>query len=70
MGNRSSIHSGEISIILIDVNFNSYKRVKVLLSNGANSARQWNPELRVYYDRKIQEGKEHNLVIILSSVNW
>ena len=39
------------------------KRMKTLLSNGANSARQWDPELRVYYDRKIQEGKEHNLVI-------
>ena len=39
------------------------KRMKTLLSNGANSARQWDPELRVYYDIKIQEGKEHNLVI-------
>ena len=39
------------------------KRMKTLLSNGANSARKWDPELRVYYDRKIQEGKSHNLVI-------
>ena len=39
------------------------KRMKTLLSNGANSARKWDPELRMYYDRKIQEGKEHNLVI-------
>jgi len=45
------------------VNHLANKRVKVLLSNGANSARQWDPELRAYYDRKIQEGKEHNLVI-------
>ncbi len=39
------------------------KRMKALLSNGANSACKWDPELRVYYDRKIQEGKKHNLVI-------
>ena len=39
------------------------KRMKTLLSNGANSARKWDPELRVYYARKIQEGKEHKLVI-------
>ena len=39
------------------------KRVKVLLSNGANSAYKWDPELRAYYARKISEGKEHNLVI-------
>ena len=39
------------------------KRVKVLLSNGANSARKWDPELRAYYARKIDEGKEHKLVI-------
>lgn len=39
------------------------KRVKVLLSNGANSACKWDPELRAYYKRKIDEGKEHNLVI-------
>jgi transposase len=39
------------------------KRVKALLSNGANSARNWDPELRAYYARKLDEGKEHNLVI-------
>jgi transposase len=39
------------------------KRVKVLLSNGANSARKWDPELNAYYARKIDEGKEHKLVI-------
>lgn len=39
------------------------KRMKTLLSNGANTARKWDPELRSYYERKIQEGKAHNLVI-------
>jgi transposase len=39
------------------------KRLKTLLSNGANSARNWDPELRAYYARKIDEGKEHKLVI-------
>jgi transposase len=39
------------------------KRVKVLLSSGANSARKWDPELHAYYARKIEEGKEHKLVI-------
>ena len=39
------------------------KRMKTLLSNGANSARKWDPELRAYYARKIDEGKEHKLVI-------
>ena len=36
--------------------FNLKLDIKALLSNGANSARQWDPELRVYYDKKIQEG--------------
>ena len=39
------------------------KRVKSLLSNGANSAYKWDPEIRAYYERKIKEGKHHNLVI-------
>lgn len=39
------------------------KRMKTLLTNGANSAIQWDPELRAYYNRKIGEGKEHKLVI-------
>lgn len=39
------------------------KRIKTLLSNGANSAQKWDPELRAYYARKIDEGKEHKLVI-------
>ena len=39
------------------------KRVKVLLTSGANSALKWDPELRAYYARKIEEGKEHKLVM-------
>ena len=39
------------------------KRVKTILSSGANSAIQWDPELRAYYNRKMAEGKEHKLVI-------
>jgi len=39
------------------------KRIKTLLTNGANSAIQWDPELRAYYIRKLGEGKEHKLVI-------
>ena len=39
------------------------KRVKALLSNGANSAYKWDPEIKAYSERKIKEGKHHNLVI-------
>jgi transposase len=39
------------------------KRIKTLLTNGANSACVWDPEIRNYYKKKISEGKEHNLVI-------
>ena len=39
------------------------KKMKTLLSNGANSACQWDPEIKAYYARKIGEGKEHKLVI-------
>jgi transposase len=39
------------------------KKIKTLLSNGANSACIWDPELRNYYKRKIAEGKDHKLVI-------
>jgi len=39
------------------------KRVKALLSNGANSAYKWDPDIKAYYERKIKEGKHHNLVI-------
>jgi transposase len=39
------------------------KKLKTLLSNGANSAKSWDPEIRAYYKRKIDEGKEHKSVI-------
>jgi transposase len=39
------------------------KKMKTLLSNGANSAKNADPEIRNYYKRKIQEGKDHKLVI-------
>jgi transposase len=39
------------------------KKMKSLLSNGANSAYRWDPELKAYYKRKVAEGKEHNLII-------
>ncbi len=34
------------------------KKMKALLSNGANAAYKWDPELKTYYKRKIAEGKE------------
>lgn len=39
------------------------KRIKALLSNGANSAVTWDNELKLYYQRKTAEGKEHKLII-------
>jgi transposase len=39
------------------------KKVKALLSNGANSAINWDPEMKKYYNRKSDEGKDHNLII-------
>jgi transposase len=39
------------------------KRIKTLLTNGANSACVWDPQIRNYYNKKISEGKEHKLVI-------
>ena len=39
------------------------KRIKALLSNAANSAYRWDPEIKGYYQRKIEEGKHHNSVI-------
>ena len=39
------------------------KRIKSLLSNGANSARRYDPEIRAYYKRKKSEGKDHKLII-------
>jgi transposase len=45
------------------VSFLANKKIKTLLSNGAQSAIRWDPELRVYYQRKKREGKEHKLII-------
>ena len=39
------------------------KKIKAILSNGANSAVQWDPELKKYYKRKSAQGKEHKLII-------
>jgi transposase len=39
------------------------KGIKTLLTNGANSACVWDPELKNYYNKKIAEGKEHKLII-------
>jgi transposase len=39
------------------------KRMKTLLYNAANSAAQWDPELKNYYLRKRKEGKDHQLVM-------
>ena len=39
------------------------KRIKVNLSNAARSAIQNDPELRMYYDRKAKEGKEHGVIM-------
>lgn len=40
-----------------------HKYLKALLFNGANSAAQFDPQLKKYYERKRQEGKEHTLVM-------
>jgi len=39
------------------------KKMKTLFSNGANSARHWDPEIKAYYERKMKEGKAHNSII-------
>lgn len=39
------------------------KRIKTLLTNGANSACIWDRELKAYYETKKAEGKDHNLII-------
>lgn len=39
------------------------KRLKSNLSNGARSAVQNDPELRLYYNRKAKEGKEHGVIM-------
>jgi hypothetical protein len=37
--------------------------VKANLSNAARSAIKNDPELRLYYDRKAKEGKEHGVIM-------
>jgi len=39
------------------------KRIKVNLTNGARSAIINDPELRLYYERKKKEGKEHGTIM-------
>lgn len=39
------------------------KTMKTMLSRGANSAAQWDPELRAYYNRRLSEGKDHKVII-------
>jgi transposase len=39
------------------------KRIKANLSNGARSAVQNDPELRLYYNKKAQEGKKHGVIM-------
>ncbi len=41
----------------------AHKRLRAYLNNGANSACNHDPEIRIYYSRKRQEGKEHKLVM-------
>jgi transposase len=45
------------------VSFLANKRIKTLLYNAANSAAQWDPELKTYYQRKRNEGKDHQLIM-------
>lgn len=39
------------------------KRIKTNLTQGAKSAIQHDPEIRLYYERKAKEGKEHGVVM-------
>lgn len=39
------------------------KRLRAYLNNGANSACNHDPEIRIYYERKRKQGKEHKLVM-------
>ena len=39
------------------------KRIKVNLTNAARSAIQNDPELKIYYNRKAKEGKEHGVIM-------
>lgn len=39
------------------------KTLKTLLSNGANSASKWDPEIKAYYLRKTLEGKDYKVIM-------
>jgi transposase len=39
------------------------KRIKTLLTNAANSAVTWDPEIKLYYKRRSEEGKDHKVII-------
>ncbi len=39
------------------------RKIKTLLANGANSAAIWDPQIKAYYKRKVEEGKDHKLII-------
>ena len=40
-----------------------HKKIKTLLSNGANSACKWDAQIHAYYQRKLKEGKDHKVII-------
>jgi transposase len=56
-------HSSGIVKGRTTVSFLANKRMKTLLYNAANSAAQYDPELKQYYNRKTKEGKDHQLVM-------
>jgi transposase len=39
------------------------KTIKTMLSRGANSAANWDPELKAYYIRRLNEGKDHKIIM-------
>lgn len=39
------------------------RKMKTLLTNGANNAIKWDPQLKSYYNRKKEEGKDHKLIV-------
>jgi len=45
------------------VSYLGNKTMKALLSNGANSASKWDPQMKAYYQRKTEEGKDHKLIM-------
>jgi transposase len=39
------------------------KTMKTLLSKGANSAAKWDPEIKAYFKRRTEEGKDYKLIM-------